>query len=150
MDSSAITKRYSNELGSDWVRRQTHGRSGNSIIISSATRVELTSALSRKTREGHMRVADRDRALRAFASHCTRRRYRLVAVSDEVIRLAVRLLVRHPLRAYDALQLASALLVNRLLTSSGAPPLTFVCSDQKLLDIAKHEGLLVDDPEAHP
>jgi predicted nucleic acid-binding protein len=149
VDSSAITKRYSAELGSAWVGRQTDGRSGNGVVLSVVARVEVVSALARKAREGHIDVADRDRAVRAFRTHCGRR-YRFVALADDVIRLAAELVSRNPLRDYDSVQLASALSLNRVLVEAGRSPLTFVCADQDLCAIAQREGLHVENPEHHP
>lgn len=49
------------------------------------------------------------------------------------------LLVRHPLRAGDAIQLASALLLRREL----AEPVTFAAYDDRLKAAARAEGLTV-------
>ncbi len=48
------------------------------------------------------------------------------------------------------MHLATALLVNRLLTSEGAPPLTFVSADDDLLAAARAEGLSVENPNLSP
>lgn len=149
VDSSAITKRYSAELGSTWVGRQTDGRSGNGVVLSVVARIEVVSALARKAREGQIDVADRDRAVRAFRTHCSRR-YRFVALVDDVIQLAAELALRNPLRAYDSVQLASALSLNRALVDAGRAPLTFVCADSDLCAIAQREGLHVENPEHYP
>ncbi len=49
------------------------------------------------------------------------------------------LLVRHPLRAADAIQLASALLLRRELNE----PVTFAAYDDRLKAAARAEGLTV-------
>ena len=56
---------------------------------------------------------------------------------------AAALTQRHPLKAYDAVQLAVALRYRRVLT---AHPLTFVCSDNTLLAAAQAEGLSTANP----
>lgn len=60
------------------------------------------------------------------------------------------LLERHPLRAYDAVQLASALESNQLFLTDAAITLTFVSADQRLLTAAIAEGLAVEDPNLYP
>ena len=57
---------------------------------------------------------------------------------------AARLIDRHPLRAYDALQLAGCLVVR----DGMAGPVTFVCADVRLCEAAGHEGLAALNPVA--
>ena len=59
---------------------------------------------------------------------------------------ARRLATQHPLRAYDAVQLATAWLLNRDLLDDSQAPLTFVCADDRLVAIAQAEGLLTETP----
>ena len=65
-------------------------------------------------------------------------------VNDEVIEPALQVIDCRALRAYDAIQLAGAL----VLSTIGAQNLTFVCSDHRLLDAARSENLTVFDPAA--
>ena len=60
------------------------------------------------------------------------------------------MLERHPLRAYDAIHLATALMVNRRLLAAGVLGLVFLCADDRLLQAAVAEGLAVDNPNEHP
>jgi hypothetical protein len=60
------------------------------------------------------------------------------------------LLESYPLRAYDAVQLASALLTHDTLQVIGLPPPTFLAADDRLLATAEAEGLATDNPNAHP
>ncbi len=53
------------------------------------------------------------------------------------------------LRAYAAIQLASALESNDRLLADALPPLTFVSADQRLLTAASAEGLATEDPNLH-
>jgi len=57
---------------------------------------------------------------------------------------------QHPLRAYDAVQLATSWLLNQNLLHTGKPPLTFICADDCLIASAQTEGLLTDNPNHHP
>jgi hypothetical protein len=59
------------------------------------------------------------------------------------------LLFRHTLRAYDSVQLASALAATHALRQAGLPGLTFLSADARLLDAAATEGLPIDDPNRH-
>jgi hypothetical protein len=73
-----------------------------------------------------------------------------VSLEAAILQLSEDLLERHPLRAYDALQLASAMTVQSRLSINTLPPLTFISADVRLLTVASAEGLLVDDPSSHP
>lgn len=57
---------------------------------------------------------------------------------------------KHPLRAYDAIQLATAWLINQELQKAGKSPLLFVAADDQLLVTAQAEGLPTDNPNHHP
>ena len=62
-----------------------------------------------------------------------------IALDDDVHRRVEDLLVRHPLRGADAVHLASAVLVRDVLQEQ----VTFACADQRLVDAARAEGLLI-------
>ena len=57
---------------------------------------------------------------------------------------------QHGLRGYDAVQLAAALGLHAVRHMGGLPPMTFVSADSDLNTAAQTEGLIVDDPIAHP
>jgi hypothetical protein len=59
-------------------------------------------------------------------------------------------LEKYPLRAGDEIQLASAILANEILAQANFPELTFLASDQKLLDAANAENLQTDNPQFYP
>jgi hypothetical protein len=61
---------------------------------------------------------------------------------------AVELIGRCRLRAYDAIQVATAVVINQ--TQSGLPPLSFVSADDELLLAARAEGLATENPNLHP
>jgi len=56
----------------------------------------------------------------------------------------------YTLRAYDAVQLATAWLLNQDLLRTDRPLLRFVCADDRLIAIAQAEGLPTDNPNHHP
>jgi predicted nucleic acid-binding protein len=105
--------------------------------------------LSRRRREGTLSPQDHDQVLTAFDYDITYR-YNIVNVDPMVVEIARQLANRHPLRAYDAVQLATAWLANRELIQAGQSPLTFICADDHLIVIAQVEGLLTENPNHHP
>ncbi len=148
-DASGLVKRYVDEVGSDWVRAIVDPAQANLISIADITRAEVASALARRAREGVITVVERDDLLRTFQAHCATE-YRLAPTDHRVVDLAVELILRHPLRAYDGVQLATVVIVNRSLIAHSLPPLVFVSADDALIAAAQAEGLTVDNPNWHP
>lgn len=144
-DASAIVKRYLREAGSEWVR-QILVREQPRIFISSLSGVEVLAAIMRKGRSGETRPPERDKALRAFRREFTTN-YALVPPVPMVIHKAMDLLLTHPLRAYDAVQLASAF---ALPPSPHGATLTFVSADERLLSITRTFGFATENPNLHP
>jgi len=149
LDSSALIKRYVVEIGTNWVRSIALPTSGNTVIVSHIIQVEVVSGTMRRKREGtiNSRTA---RAIRLLTDRHCNRQYVVLGFNDQIAQHAEDLLEKHPLRAYDSIQLASALESNYRLIGAGLPPLIFISSDNRLLAIAIAEGLTTDDPNAHP
>ena len=99
--------------------------------------VEVASALVRRAREGAFTVEERDRALASLADDFAA--LIIVEFTPEITADARALLLRHRLRACDAVQLASCLYLQREMSR----PLPFVAFDDRLADAARHEGLTV-------
>ncbi len=76
-------------------------------------------------------------------------RYDILRTLAEDFFDAVLLTRRHPLKAGDAIQLAVALRLRRIL-SPHQHRLTFVTSDRILRAAAEAEGLIIEDPEERP
>jgi len=108
LDSSALVKRYVTETGSNWIRALTDPTARNPLIIARITWVEVLSALARHEREGNITSDDVARAIRTF-SYDLDTQYQVAEVDGALARAAGELVIQHPLRAYDAVQLASAL-----------------------------------------
>ena len=121
----------------------------NNISLAEVTRVEVASALARREREGSLTAAVRARLLTTVEAHCAAR-YRLVPTEHHVVDLAVDLVSRHRLRAYDAIQLATAIVLGRSLLQYGLPSPIFVSADDELLLAAGAEGLQTENPNLHP
>ncbi len=144
-DSSALVKRYVTETGSLWVRSVTAPSIRNIIFVAKITRVEMVSALMRRKRDGSLppRTAQ---AARLYIERHTAREYEVLKLTDAILERAEELLDKHPLRAADAIQLASGLDVHRTLVSDNHPAPIFVSSDTRLLAAATAEGLLTHQP----
>jgi predicted nucleic acid-binding protein len=73
----------------------------------------------------------------------------VIELSEMINRRAEDLLLAHPLRAYDAVQLASALDTAAFFAAVGLAAPIFVSADRRLLAAAEAEGLIADDPNRH-
>jgi predicted nucleic acid-binding protein len=149
LDTSALIKRYLNETGSSWIRGLAQATAGHLLITSRLTAVEICSAFARRLREGTVTKDDYADHLAVFDEDCNSL-YHLVELSTDTLDLARDLLARHPLRTLDALQLASALLANRVFVNLNLPSLTFVSADDRLSETAQQENLPTDPPNRHP
>ena len=148
LDTSALVKRYIDEIGSVWLRANIDPVLRPFLVISQLLVVEVHSALNRRLREGTISQDDCTRTKHAFQGDC-QNEYNLIPVSEAIVDLACDLLERHPLRASDAIHLATALTSNQLLSSHGLPAFTFLCADDRLIDAATAEGLATDNPNHH-
>ena len=149
LDTSAIVKRYVPEIGSGWVLSICNPASGNGICVAAITKAEFASAVCRRNREGAASTIDRDRLINDFLAHVASQ-YHVVSITDARLALAIDLMKRHPLRAYDAVQLAAAVALNQSLMDASLPPLTFVSADDRLSAAAAAEGLRCENPNTHP
>lgn len=134
-DSSALVKLYADELGSADVRVLSD------IVISDLARVEVVAALWRKHRTGALPAVDA-RALVAlfeaelFSTVKIPQRFTSIAITPAILDSAARLVAVHGLRAYDSVQLATAVAVR------GADPTCtdFAAFDEQLRNAAAVEG----------
>ena len=145
LDSSRVVKRYVLETGSEWVSRISDPDSGQTIVIARITIAEVVAAFWRKVREGAIPAQEAKTLTEEFMEH-VRTQYFVLEVTPEVINEAVRLIEQHRLRGYDAVQLASAILLHRRRQQLGLPPLIFVSADEDLLAAAQAEGLVTENP----
>jgi predicted nucleic acid-binding protein len=138
-DTSALIKRFVSEAGSSAVDRLISASPASTSVLAY---VEVHSGFSRKLREGSMPEKHYRRASRQFEDDFSS--YIRIEVSPEIVESARDLVQRRPLRALDALHLASA--VN--LQDSVGEPVTFVAADRRLLAAAEAEDLKVIAVEA--
>ena len=149
MDSSGVVKRYVQETGSVWVSGQFTAAPTNRVVIASITGVEVVAAITRRARGGTITPAESTSACGLFLADLNTD-FRAITVTDVLLRQAITLTRTYTLRGYDAVQLAAANEVNRLSLAAGAGPLLFIAADKELNAAAQSEGLMVDDPNAHP
>jgi predicted nucleic acid-binding protein len=146
-DTSALVKYYIVETGTRWVRASIEERDGdqwvNTISTSALTWAETVSALSRHRRSKLISDSLCTRLIARFLRD-GRSRYTRLPTDDATINQAIEIIQRHPLRAYDAVQLDRVLRDNRL------SPVTFVSADETLCGAARAEGMSAENPNDYP
>jgi predicted nucleic acid-binding protein len=136
-DSSAIVKLYANETGYQAVRAVP------AFIVSAVARVEVPAALWRKVRMGELDVTAATLLCTAFENdwYGAASLFIPVGAVAPVLDEAAVLAATHGLRAYDAIQLASASAARR-----ADPQITvFACFDAGLLVAGQKEGFTAFD-----
>jgi uncharacterized protein len=144
-DTSGLIKRYVTENGSDWVRQLFQSEQEHLFITCRLTMPEVYSALSRRLREGSVSLVDYRANIQSF-HHDSGKRYNFIELTAVVIERSRLLLERYPLRANDAVQLASALIANHSLVNTRLDSLIFVSADKNLLATAKEVDLRYVNP----
>jgi predicted nucleic acid-binding protein len=148
-DTSGIVKRYIRETGSAWVERVADPAAGHRIYLSRVTAVEVTSAVTRRSRSGSLSTNDAAILLARFRMDLAQE-YRIVEVTPALLSRAMVLAESYGLRAYDAVQLSTAVELHERRANSGQAPLTLVSADRELNAAATASGLMVEDPNHHP
>lgn len=131
-DSSAVVKRYADEDGADIVRAH------DVLVISQLALVEVPEALWRKHRLGELTAGDARLLTDALTADVAAGRLIVAAITGAMITDAAGLVAVHPLRAYDAVQLATA----RAVRAADPDCRTFACFDTQLARVAAAEGFL--------
>jgi len=131
LDTSVLVKRYVLESGSDSVRRTVRGKTVATCRIAYA---ELAATAARLAREDLIDVRARDRILARLDGDFAA--ITVVELRPAVLRKVAEIVKRAPLRGYDALHLASAL----ILAERGAS-VDFWSADAALVRAAAAEGL---------
>jgi predicted nucleic acid-binding protein len=147
-DTSALVKRYISEIGSYWVRTLTDPEEGNGIILARITWVEMLSAYSRLKRESTIDEGALNIAIQAF-EYDWDTQYHIVEFDKTLAEQAGELVKKYLLRAYDSVQLASALRIHRVHVQVAPGLFVFVSSDDRLLAVAKSENMSVENPLLH-
>jgi uncharacterized protein len=134
-DSSALVKLYADEVDSAAVRA-IHGP----FRVCALARVEVPAALARKHRAGELTAADVTLLTGQFVAdfHGTPSReplFTAVAATGRVLINAAELAIGHGLRAYDAVQLASAVIARQVDPACDV----FICFDAATSDLPWRE-----------
>jgi len=133
LDSSAIVKRFAKEKGSERVRRIIEDE--GPIATAKIAYAEIHSGLARKKRERILAPAQYARICRQFELDWLA--YVRLELTDEVLSIARELIRRYPLRGFDAIHVASAL----ILQTNLGEPITFAGADERQLQAAAREKL---------
>ena len=127
-DTSALIRRYVNEPGRREVLQLLRKKR---CVVSAVLPVEIGSALRRRLTEGGLDQADVAAILKRFTAD--RAFWTVIDVSREVLVAAESLSAAHPLRALDAIHMASA----QLFAARGSSAaLTFVSADLRQTSLA--------------
>lgn len=150
LDSSAIVKRYVPERGSAWIIALCNPVHGHELFISQIALIEVVRAISIKAHDKFITFADCDRLINIFRQD-SQSAYGVLPLTGSVCAFAGDLCRTHrQLRSYDAVQLASALILRRETLVRRTTPASFVTADHNLTTIATTEGLRIEDPENYP
>lgn len=133
LDTSALLKRYfkepySNELLAKW-------KEATQIITSSVAYAETMASFYRKKREVDLSSKVFNELVNSF--HLDWEAFIRVEVNEGINETVHKVVVRHPLRGFDAIHLASAIITHERINEA----FLFACFDQKLINSAQIEGL---------
>lgn len=148
IDTSSLGKRYVKETGSEWLRSLITSNTDTLFIISELTLVESISMFEKYSRTGALSPSICGLLRYQFLQH-SQNEYIVVPLNTRIMTTARKMIVKHSnhaLRALDAMQLATAFHVKRVLPQT----ITFLASDKKLLSAAEVEDFPIDNPERHP
>jgi predicted nucleic acid-binding protein len=158
LDTSALAKRYLSEgISSQTVARiVSRSTDWGGSIVSAIVNPEVVSAFATKIRANSIPLQRREAIARlpvivaAFRRELGSGMFRILAVNDEILDDAARLIAAKPtlnIGAADAIHLATAMEVRDRLASGVS--LVFVTADRGLAEAAEKEDFLVFDPLYH-
>ncbi len=134
LDTSALLKKYFKENGSKDVI--SLWKDSNAIITSAVTYAETLASIYRKRRESRDIDAHIFRTvLESFQKDW--KSFIRVDVNERLHEIVNKLVAGHPLRGFDAIHLASALLLHEKIEDN----FIFACYDKRLIKAAIEEGL---------
>ncbi len=133
LDTSALVKVYFQEPFSDDIL--VRWRSAEQIITSSVAYAETLAAIHRKNREGYLENSLISWLVASFQLDWET--FIRVEVTDELNTHIHRAVGRYPLRGFDLVHLASAMVIRERLPDD----FVFACFDDKLARAACSEGL---------
>lgn len=140
LDASAVVKLYVEEQGSELLLRHV-GKVAPRMALGALSRIECRSALRRKQRLEKLEQAVVDDLLLRFESDFASN-FTVQPINNQVMDEAVRITDSRHLRAYDAVQLASCVVLARTFSGENVQ---FACADHQLIRAATAEGMIVMD-----
>lgn len=135
LDTSALVKRYFEEHRSEEVIALW--KTAAHLVASSVAYAEAMACIYRKARESNLARETVKTVVTAFRRDWTS--FVRIEVNDELNGYLDEVIAANPLRGFDAIHLASAL----LLQGSVPDPFVFACFDKALASAAKASGLRV-------
>jgi uncharacterized protein len=134
LDSSALIKRFIEEKGSECVQRLIERE--KPAATAKVAYAEIHSGLARKRREGSLLSSRYVLICRQVELDWNS--YVRMDLTNDVLSLARKLIQRHPLRGFDAIHLASAL----ILKAGLGERVVFASADVRQLQAATKENLI--------
>jgi hypothetical protein len=135
-DTSAFVKRYVEEPGSTMVRTALRS---HAVAVARVTLAEAAAAVARAARAGALTEAQRDVILARLPEDFAK--LSVVEIRPALVARVPALVVRYPLRAYDAIQLAAAGVIRQTGVS-----VEMWCADGELAAAAIAEGFRLVTP----
>ena len=145
LDSNTIVKYYIEEQGSNWGKSFVD-QQDNASLICTISFVEVASALAQLQRGNQFGKRLMQLTFANFRRDVQRGYFFTHPVDTKTLELAAALAMRHPLKGFDATQVASAVLGEQLLGAK----VIFVSGDKQALNAALAERMTVDNPFEHP
>lgn len=143
LDTSALLKLFVEEDGSGRVRALAEGRLGADVLlVSRLGYTEASISLARMVHLGRISPADLPHHLVSLEDYWDQS-IQEVELSEEILEEARQLAQRFPLRAYDAIHLASAREAKRMLRGMFDGELRFLAFDAALLKAAQAVGFTI-------
>jgi predicted nucleic acid-binding protein len=133
LDTSAILKRYFQESFSEEVSAKW--KQSEMIVTSSVAYAETMATISRKQKEADIDNKVIQKTIQAFQMDWSG--FIRVEVTDDLNEYINNVLQKHPLRGFDAIHLASALVIYEKFPRT----FFFACFDQRLNQAARLESL---------
>jgi predicted nucleic acid-binding protein len=152
LDTSAQVKYYVSEPGTAWIRQLVDavdpgtGQRVNKLFTVAITVAEAAAAFAVIARTARISKRIRDRTFNRYMKTISVY-FHLLPVTADLITVAAHLTQHHPLKGYDAVQVAAALRLQQTLGPDRT--LVFVSGDGTVVTAAESEGLTVDNPFWH-
>lgn len=144
-DTSALVKRYIREASSVWFRQQL---SRHQLITSVLTVAEIAATFGRRYRQGTISRFELYRDRGQFNNHLRDDLYSVLPTTRDIVDQAAKLIYLHPLAAYDAVHLATALDYLKI-TDTDSKQFYFITADEQPQRAAEAEGLQIENPNDH-